>query len=53
MKETKVTKQTKENAQQTERKTKITNVYKGISTEERIRIYLKICSMIYEQPKER
>ncbi len=26
-----------------ERKPKITNIYKGISTEERIRLYLKIC----------
>ena len=36
-----------------ERKTKVTNIYKGISTEERIRIYLKICGFIYEQAEER
>lgn len=29
-----------------ERKPKITNIYKGISTEERIRIYLKICESV-------
>ena len=58
MKETKVTKMTQvtqremEQAEKGERKTKVTNVYKGISTEERIRIYLKICGYVDAQAEK-
>ena len=50
---TRVTQREKEQAEKGERKTKVTNVYKGISTEERIRIYLKICGYVYGQTEER
>lgn len=46
MKQTKVSLQERKQAGEEERKTKVTNIYKGISTEERIRIYLKICGYV-------
>ncbi|MCH5249181.1 MAG: hypothetical protein J1E98_04590 [Lachnospiraceae bacterium] len=53
MKEVNVSLKEMKQMEKEERKTKVTNIYKGISTEERIRIYLKICGFIYEQAEER